>query len=349
MNLSWRVGDLRRVGEWASGRVGDIVAAASSVFFVFALVLSFVAGCKRSGGSDAQTASAATTNGATSSPNKVETPPFDANAAHELIKVQVAFGPRVPGTPGHAKQLAWMENYLRGRADTVITQSFDHTTKEGRKLRLANVFARFKPNAKDRILLVAHWDTRPTADQEQDSALQKRPILGANDGGSGVAVLMQLANILKSKAPPIGVDILLVDGEDFTNDMYLGSEFFAANMPPGYAPLYGVLIDMVGDENPHYPFESYSQQNAPEIVERVWRTAEELGYAQYFPRTDGGAISDDHLPLQKAGIHTIDIIDFDYGPSNAYWHTLKDTVEHTSPTGLGVIGNVLAQLIYREG
>jgi glutaminyl-peptide cyclotransferase len=331
---------------------GRASSSASAIRFTIAMLVaaaSLVAGCKRDAGGDTQTASAATTSGTALSPDKVETPPFDANAAYELIKVQVAFGPRVPGLPGHEKQLAWMVTYLRSRADTVIVQSFDHTTKEGKKLRLSNVFARFNPKAKDRILLIAHWDTRPTADQEPDSAQQKKPILGANDGGSGVAVLMQLANTLKTKAPPIGVDILLDDGEDFTNDMYLGAEYFAANMPPGYAPLYGILIDMVGDETPHYPFETYSQQNAPEIVERVWHTAESLGYGQYFPRTDGGAITDDHLPLQKAGIHTVDIIDFDYGPNNSYWHTLKDTVEHTSPTGLGLIGNVLAQLIYRGG
>jgi hypothetical protein len=315
-----------------------------------ALLLLLAAGACKSGDAGANAATTATTADASPAPaTDKPAPPFDANAAYELIKAQVAFGPRVPGTPGHDKQLPWMQQYLRSRADTVILQPFEHTTKEGRKIRLANVFARFKPALKDRVLLIAHWDTRPTADQEQDSASRKRPIPGANDGASGVAVLLELADVLKQHSPPIGVDILLVDGEDFTDDMYLGSEYFAANMPPGYQPLYGILIDMIGDETPKYPYESYSQENAPEVIDRVWRTAEALGYAQQFPRTDGGAISDDHLPLQKAGIHTIDIIDFDYGPGNSYWHTSQDTVEHTSPVGLGMIGNVLAALIYKGG
>jgi glutaminyl-peptide cyclotransferase len=276
-------------------------------------------------------------------------PKFDGAAAHELIRTQVAFGPRVPGTPGHEKQLAWMQEYLRARADTVIVQRFTHDASDGNRLRLANVFARFTPQARDRVLLVAHWDTRPNADQEPDRSLHAQPVPGANDGGSGVAVLMHLADLLKRNPPPIGVDILLVDGEDYTNDMYLGSDFFAANKPAGYQPLYGIVVDMVGDEDPAFPIEGYSQESAPEVVERVWRVAEELGYGNVFQRRQGGAISDDHVPLNRAGIRTIDIIDFNYGPGNSYWHTLQDTFEHTSPKGLGIVGTVLTELIYRGG
>ena len=243
-----------------------------------------------------------------------------------------------------------MTSYLGDRADTVVLQEFEHTGPEGERLELTNVFARFRTDLPDRVLLVAHWDTRPTADAEGDPEDRARPIPGANDGASGVAVLLELADVLSRHSPPLGVDLRLVDGEDYATDhMYLGAIHFAEHKPLGYEPLYGVLVDMVADRTPVYPQEGYSRQYAPEVVERVWRMAERLGYARYFPRSPGIAVSDDHVPLNEAGIRTIDIIDFDYGPGNAYWHTLDDDLENVSPEGLGVVGTVLAELIYRGG
>ena len=277
-------------------------------------------------------------------------PEFDADAAFALLERQVAFGPRVPGTPGHAAQLEWMTSYLRERADTVLLQEFGHTGPSGEVLELTNVWARFRPEVRERVLLVAHWDTRPTADYETDEALRSRPIPGANDGASGTAVLLQLADVLSRHSSLIGVDLLLVDGEDYAPDhMYLGAKYFAARKPPGYEPLYGILLDMVGDRDPRYPQEGYSRQYAPEVVERVWRMAERLGYEAYFPRSPGISIMDDHVPLNEAGIHTINIIDFDYGPANAFWHTLEDDLQNVGPEGLGVVGAVVAELIYRGG
>ena len=277
-------------------------------------------------------------------------PEFRADSAFALIERQVAFGPRVPGTEGHAAQLAWMTSYLEARADTLWRQEFRHTLPDGTVLELTNLFAQFQPTTRDRILLVAHWDTRPTADMELDTALQSLPIPGANDGASGTAVLLELADVLSRHSPPIGVDLLLVDGEDYARDhMYLGAEHFAAAMPPGYAPLYGVVVDMVADRDPRFPQEGYSRQYAPEVVERVWTLAEELGYGDYFPRVHGMAVTDDHVPLNRAGIRSIDIIDFDYGPGNAYWHTLRDDLEHVSPEGPGVVGEVLVELVWRGG
>ncbi len=277
-------------------------------------------------------------------------PAFDRDSAMTLLRRQVEFGPRVPGTEGHERQLAWMEAFLRERADTVVAQAFTHAGPSGETLHLTNVFARFRPDEPTRVLLLTHWDTRPTADNAEDPADRDRPIPGANDGASGTAVLMELANVLSSHSPPIGVDLLFVDGEDYAPDyMYLGAEYFAAHLAPGYEPLYGVLVDMVGDQNPLYPPEQYSQQYAPEVVDRVWRMAERLGFGAYFPGTPGMAIGDDHLKLIEAGIHTIDIIDFEYGPGNVYWHTLQDDLDHVAPTGLGVVGTTLAELIYRGG
>lgn len=281
----------------------------------------------------------------------VDVPGFSADSAFELVKRQVGFGPRAPGLPGHAEQLGWMTELLRQRADTVILQSFTHDAG-GVDVELTNVFARFRPDVPERVLLLAHWDTRPTADAESDPDLREQPILGANDGASGVAVLLELSRLLAAEPPPIGVDLLFTDGEDygpFSSNMYLGAKYFAANLPPGYAPYYGILLDMVGDRDPVFPIERNSQSYAPEVVDRVWALAEELGHGAVFPRRNGSSITDDHIPLNRAGIRTIDIIDFEYGPGNMYWHTLDDTVENTSPQGLGAVGEVVTALVYRGG
>ncbi|HEX2091753.1 MAG TPA: M28 family peptidase [Longimicrobiaceae bacterium] len=283
---------------------------------------------------------------------RAERPSFDAQRAHEHLRRQVAFGPRIPGTAGHARQLEWMRGYLAERADTVVEQPFTHTTTGGETLRMTNLFARFRPELQDRVLLVAHWDTRPRADESSNPADRERPVPGANDGASGVAVLLELAEMFRQRPPPVGVDLLLVDGEDYGptgEDMYLGARHFAANLPAGYRPFYGIVVDMVGDRNPRFPVESNSQQYAPEVVQRVWSLAREMGYGDIFVASEGGAIEDDHIPLNRAGIRTIDIIDFEYGPGNRYWHTLQDVPENTSAESLRIVGEVLAELVYRGG
>lgn len=283
---------------------------------------------------------------------RVERPAFGADQAWELLQRQVAFGPRVPNTPGHAAQLEWMTAYLRERADTVVLQPFTHVTPAGDTLRLTNVFARFRPEQTERVLLLAHWDTRPTSDQARNPADRATPVPGANDGASGTAVLLQLAEMFRRRPPPIGVDLLLVDGEDYgpgEANMYLGAKYFAAHLPSGYPPLYAILLDMVGDQDPRFPIEGNSAQLAPEVVQRVWSVAEELGYGEVFPNTVGPYVTDDHLPLNQAGVRTIDIIDFEYGPGNRYWHTPEDVVANTAPEGLRAVGEVVAELIYRGG
>ena len=306
--------------------------------FVAGAALLLVAGCDPGSGQSSTYSVAAI--------DTTIVPPFNGASAHALLRRQVEFGPRVAGRAGHAAQLGWMVRHLRDRADTVTVQPFDHTDAEGRQLRMSNVFARFNTAARDRILLVAHWDTRPTADMDRERP--KEPIAGANDGASGTAVLLELASVLSSHSPPIGVDILLVDGEDYgpgESHMYLGAKHFAANQPQNFRPLYGILVDMVGDRSPRYPIEGNSYEYAPEVVDRVWSVAGQLGLADLFPRTEGGRITDDHIPLNKAGIRTINIIDFDY----EHWHTHGDIVENTSPVGLEAVGRVLAALIYNGG
>jgi Zn-dependent M28 family amino/carboxypeptidase len=285
----------------------------------------------------------------------VKAPAFDTDSAFALLKKQVAFGPRVPGTPGHEAQLAWMLEYLRARADSVTTQTITKNNAGKPVPQMTNVFARFNPAAQQRVLLLAHWDTRPKAIMDRVAANRSKPIPGANDGASGVAVLLVLADMFKNHPPPIGVDLLFTDGEDWEEgDMYIGATYFAANLPSGYAPLYGVLIDMIADQNPVFPIEQYSQDDAPEVVDRVWRAAADLGLSDIFPRTLGPAVGDDHGPLNAAGIHTIDIIDGEFGAPvsgtfGEYWHTMQDDVSHTSPKGLDAVGRVLAHLVYNGG
>jgi glutaminyl-peptide cyclotransferase len=301
------------------------------------LMLAVLTGCPSSG-QDA--------NGEAATPRQA--PDLSADAAFEHVRTQVAFGPRVTGMPGYQKQLEWMTQYLRERADTVELQTFTHRhTKSKKQLAMTNVIARFNPGAQERVLLVTHWDTRPTADYDADQDARDQPIPGANDGASGTAVLMEIANVLKQRKPGIGVDLLFVDGEDYgpeEPDMYLGAKYFASQAG-NYRPLYAVLIDMIGDKTPRFMIEDNSDRMAPEVVQRVWGLAEELGFGRYFPRSNQGAVGDDHVALNQAGIRTADIIDCCDPP----WHTLQDNLANASPEGLGVVGTVLLELLFREG
>jgi hypothetical protein len=282
-------------------------------------------------------------------------PEFDALAAHALLVQQVAFGPRVPGTDGHAAQLGWMLQRLGDVADTVVADTFVHVhTGTGDELTLVNVLARFRPEADRRLLFLAHWDTRPTSDAAATPAERALPVPGANDGASGTAVLLQVAEHLAAteRSLPVGVDLLFVDGEDYgptTDDMFLGARRYAATRAASDAPEYGVLLDMVGDTEPRFPVEGYSAEYAPEIVQKVWGVASRLGYGLYFPLDVGPRIRDDHVPLNQVGLPTVDIIDFEYGPDNAYWHTPDDIPQNTSPMSLDVTGELVLELVFSGG
>lgn len=287
-------------------------------------------------------------------PSPAERPSFDGSSAYELLVEQVDFGPRIPGSPGHAAQLSWMIGRLDAVADTVVTDTFTHThTGTGEVLTLTNVLARFAPDISDRLLFLAHWDTRPRSDAAETPERRAMPVPGANDGASGVAVLLQVAEHLASDRDfPVGVDILLVDGEDYgptTDDMFLGATRYATTRAATDGPRYGVLLDMVGDVDPRFPIEGYSADYAPEVAQRVWAVASRLGYGRYFPLEVGQRLRDDHVPLNQVGLPTIDIIDFTYGPGNGYWHTPEDLPEHTSPTTLHMVGELVLELIYSGG
>jgi len=280
---------------------------------------------------------------------------FDAALADSLVRAQVAFGPRVPGTEAHAEALEWMTSYLRARADTVEQHPFTHVTQRGDSLHLTNLWARFAPAAGSRILLTAHWDSRPVAERSSDPADRARPTPGANDGASGVAVLLALADELSRTPPGVGVDILLTDGEDWgyhpetfateIEDMLLGARHFATTHGPSYRPLFGILLDMVGERDGRFPWEGNSLALAPEVMRRVWDVAEDLGHGEYFPQQPGPAVTDDHVVLNEAGIRTIDIIDFDY----PYWHTTEDTPDKVAAATLGAVGDVVLAIVRRQG
>lgn len=287
------------------------------------------------------------------SPAADSVPAFDGTRAFDLIKQQVEIGPRYPEVPGHEAAADFIRSQLKPYADEVSTQSFS-TTIRGKALAMQNIIGVFNPGAKRWVLLAAHWDSRPTADQEVNVEKRKQPIPGANDGGSGVAVLLELARAFHKQKPSIGVMMVFLDGEDYGPDedaMYLGAKYFAANLARSATVSgkqikfdYGILLDMIGDKNLNIYEEQASVNAAPEVVNKVWGTADRLGYKDKFIPSVKYAIRDDHIPLMMAGIKCIDLIDFDYGP----WHTLDDTPDKCSAQSLKIVGEVVARVVYDE-
>ena len=271
---------------------------------------------------------------------------FNGDVALSYVEAQMNFGDRIPNTEGHRLTGDWILTHLQSRADSVETQAFTHVTADGDTLQLRNFIGRFRPDATERILLLAHWDTRPRADKESNLARRRLPTPGANDGASGVAILLGVADELQRAPPAYGVDLLFVDGEDYGNfststDVFIGSSYFVEHLPDGYQPLYAVLFDMVGDSDLRIPREGYSVDGAPEVVERVWRTARELGFGNIFRQEVGTWVTDDHIKLQEAGIRAIDVIDFDY----PYHHTTDDTIDKVSARSLAIVGSVAMALV----
>jgi len=278
---------------------------------------------------------------------------FSGEAALRYAQAQVDFGPRVPGTEGHRRAGDWIIEQMRERADTVIVQEWMHVTYGGDTLPMRNVFARVRPELQQRVLYVTHWDTRPIAENADRREDRDRPIPGANDGASGVGLLVALADALIQTPPQFGVDLLFVDGEDYgdfgaNRDVLIGSRYFAANLPrEDYRPLFGVVWDMVGADGATFHQEGYSAQGAPEVVTRVWQRAAELGYGRYFPQRVGGPITDDHLPLLEKGLRVIDVIDIDARGQLRYphHHRLSDTMDKLSARTLQAVGDVATALV----
>jgi glutaminyl-peptide cyclotransferase len=277
-------------------------------------------------------------------------PEFDKLRAFQHLTKQVDFGPRVTGFPGHRACRDYMVNSLKPLADSVEVQEFTQVIR-GKQLRMANVIARWKgTGGKEGVLLSAHWDTRPTADQERQPEKRRRPIPGANDGASGVAVLLEAARSLKQSPPPVPVMIVFFDGEDYgpgIEDMFLGSVYFADHLPAD-VPRKGILLDMIGDRDLRVPQEQNSLLQAREVVDEVYGIARQLGLERNFPAEPGLSIEDDHLPLLMKRVKVIDLIDFNYGPGHAWWHTLDDTPDKCSATSLKAVGDVVLGWVYAQ-
>ncbi len=279
-------------------------------------------------------------------------PAFDADSAYSYVARQVEFGPRVPNTEAHRKAGDWLVAELKRHGAEVIEQTPTLTAFDGTALKTRNIFASFKPEATRRLLLVAHWDCRPWADEDPDPAKRTQPVDGANDGASGVGVLLEAARQMKTLNPNVGVDILFVDAEDWgesgdDSTWALGTQYFANHPPrPGYAPEAAVVLDMVGAPGAVFPREYFSQTNAPALVDAFWSAASRAGHSDIFPQSMGSAVTDDHVELLKAGIPAIDIIDYRDGEGFCpQWHTAADDMSGISRETLGKVGQSLLRFV----
>lgn len=275
--------------------------------------------------------------------------PFDGSRALGYVRTFMDFGPRVPGTEAAKRAGDWITSEMKQRADTVYEQTWTHKTASGTTIPLRNIVARFRPMAEERVLYVTHWDSRPQAEKSVSEVQRSMPTPGANDGGSGVGLFLALGDVLKATPASIGVDMVFVDGEDYGTfspdvDVLLGATYFASNLPSAsYQPLFGVLFDMIGETDLRIPQEEYSVTRAPEVVERVWRTAADMGYGDVFVPSVTTPITDDHLPLLDKGLRVIDVIDLDY----AHHHSVTDTIDKLSARSLKVVGDVAWKLLQR--
>lgn len=283
--------------------------------------------------------------GACAGSPQADMPEFDGDAAFAHLEHQVAFGPRVPGTDAHTAARDWLIGALRSHTSHAALQPFSGIFG-GTNADMSNIMASFYPEKQERILLCAHWDSRHHADKDPDPARHTDPVPGANDGASGVAVLLEVARLLEIHEPPYGVDIVLFDGEDggtYGDDStwILGSRHFAKVMPMTYMPKFAVLLDMIGDADLGLTRDYSSMQAAPGLWKRIEGYCDEIGIP-FLPGTV--SILDDHIPLISRGIQAVDLIDFDYPP----WHTVADTPDKCSPESLQKIGDLVLKIVYTE-
>lgn len=293
----------------------------------------------------------------------VVVPKFNADSAYNFVAAQVAFGPRVPNSAEHRACADWLEAKLRSYGAEVVTQNVELTAYTGARLNARNIIAQFQPQKRKRVLLCAHWDSRPWADADPDPSNHRKPILGANDGASGVGVLLEIARQLSLQPTEIGIDIVLFDAEDYgthaseeatvDNSWALGSQYWA-RIPhkQSYYARYGILLDIVGAPGSRFYREGISERYASHIIDKVWSRAASLGYADTFINQEGGYVTDDHLYVNHyLNIPCIDIINHDTNSDNGfgpYWHTMKDNMDWISSETLKMVGETVLAVIYNE-
>lgn len=291
-------------------------------------------------------------------------PVFNADSAYRYIAAQMAFGNRIPNTESHKKTAAWLASELKRHGAEVIVQNAPVKAFDGNVLQAQNIIGQYNPDRKDRVLLLAHWDSRPFADYDPDKANHKKPVPGANDGASGVGVLLEIARLLGEQNPKKGVDIMFVDAEDYgapewapvsgkDNTWALGTQYWASRPhKPGYRAQYAVLLDMVGAKNATFLKEGFSNYYAPSVVDKIWKTAKELGFGKYFQEETGGYINDDHYYVNTmAHIPAVDIIHLDPASETGffpYWHTVDDTLDKIDPATLNAVGKTVTYILYND-
>ena len=280
--------------------------------------------------------------------NCSSTPLFDGRRAYADLEKQCSFGPRVAGTSGHEKAGQFLFEQLKKTTDICRTQEFTvYDSAAGMERKMLNIVASYYPDSDRRIMLCAHWDSRPQSDMELDSSKMDLPIPGANDGASGTALLLEIGRILKDNRPPVGIDIVLFDGEDYGSSQwpggwFLGSKHFVRSSR-GYRPRAAMLVDMIGDSDLLIYREAISEMYSKDLNNYIWKIAGEVG-SDAFVDAVKDTISDDHIPLIGAGIKAIDIIDFHY----PYWHTQEDTPDKCSAESLAEVGRVIVAAIFDQ-
>lgn len=303
-------------------------------------------------------------NDKTESAIPVNVPIFNGDSAYHFLKTQVDFGPRIPNSQAHKETGDYLINTLKGFDANVTVQEFDQKTYDNQNLRLRNIIASFYPEKPRRILLAAHWDTRPYADKDKNQP--NATFDGANDGASGVAVLLEIARLIRASPPQVGIDIIFFDGEDWGERDFeqsktptglqswwcLGSQYWAKNKhKPNYSAYYGILLDMVGAKNSQFYRESLSLSYAPKVVDKVWDAAERLGYSHIFVKRNQGEVTDDHKFVTEIGkIPMIDIVNYDpsLGSFGSFHHTTADNLDIISKDVMAAVGSTILHVIYHE-
>lgn len=294
-------------------------------------------------------------------------PVFSADSALLYCQQQCDFGPRTMNSEAHERCAEWITNKFEQLGMTVTTQKATLTGYDGTPLKATNIIASYKPEVKERIMLCAHWDSRPWADNDPDEANHKKPVMAANDGASGVGVMLEIARLLNDTLNTnVGIDFICFDAEDWGTPQWaetsgsdgdtwaLGAQYWAANPhKQGYTARFGILLDMVGGQGARFYQEGVSLYYAPKVVQMVWKAAETVGFGSYFPNDEGSQITDDHLPVnQKAGIPCIDIIphypDCEQSSFGPTWHTINDDMQHLDKNTLQAVGQTLVQVIFEE-
>ena len=287
---------------------------------------------------------------------------FDADSAYASVVAQCDFGPRVPGSAAHDRCGDYIVARFKALGLTVSEQRADQKAWDGKVLHTRNIIAAYRPELADRIIICTHWESRPWADADPDSSRHRQPVMAANDGASGVAVMLEVARKLEELKPELGIDFICFDSEDYGmpywaetddvadgSDWCLGSQYWAAHPHvPGYKARFGILLDMVGGRDARFCFEGISMRYASEVMVHVWDAAGRAGASQLFLAEQGGYAQDDHVPMNEvAGIPTIDIIPYVEGEHTfgATWHTTQDTPENISRETLKGVGQTLLQFL----